>query len=323
MSAIRLNERALRLARRLTDDADGLGLAVSTLPGGTMVIDAGITVHGSLEAGRLIAEICLGGLGRVAFCEIRLGGLAVPGLQVDADQPELACMASQYAGWAVSLKDAPKQSRFFAMGSGPARALARVEALFRDIDHAEEAQSAVLVLEGRQPPTPEAAAMIADACRVDEAGLTLIVAPTASMVGSVQIAARVVETGMHKLRELGFPIRDVFAGFGVCPLAPIAADDAAAIGRTNDAVLYGGEAWYTADCEDAAIEAVIDRAPSCASRDYGALFADLFKRYGGDFYKIDPLLFSPASVRINNARSGRSFSAGKTAPELLRRSFGL
>jgi len=323
LSTIALNERSLHLVRRLLADQAGLDVTASTLPGGAVVVDAGIAVAGSLEAGRLVAEICLGGLGHVAFCDIRLDGLSLPGLRVDVSRPELACMASQYAGWAISLTDPADASRFFAMGSGPARALYRGEAIFGGIAHTETSTNAVLVLEGRQPPTAAVAAMIAKACDVAESELSLVVAPTASLVGSVQIAARVVETGMHKLHALGFPLDAVLSGSGTCPLAPVAADDLAAIGRTNDAVLYGGQSWYTVDCDDAAIEAVIDKVPACASRDYGRLFVDLFKRYEGDFYKIDPLLFSPARVCLTNVRTGRNFLAGATDPGLLRQSFGL
>jgi methenyltetrahydromethanopterin cyclohydrolase len=324
LSAITLNERSLHLVRRLLADEAGLDVAVSKLAGGAVVVDAGIAVRGSLEAGRLVAEICLGGLGRVAFCDIHVGGLlALPGLRVDVSRPELACMASQYAGWAISLKNSTDTSRFFAMGSGPARALYRGEAIFGSIAHTEASTSAVLVLEGRQPPTDAVAAMIANACGVAETELFLIVAPTASLVGSIQIAARVVETGMHKLHELGFALDAVISGSGTCPVAPVAADDLTAIGRTNDAVLYGGDAWYTVSCDDADIERILDMVPACASRDYGTLFADLFARYEGNFYKIDPMLFSPARVSIANAQTGRVFIAGKTDPALLRWSFGL
>jgi len=322
LSAIQLNERSLGLVHRLTADPDGFDVAVDTLADGTVVVDAGITVRGSLEAGMLTAEACLGGLGCVDFCEGSPDAASLPVVQVRVGRPVLACMASQYAGWAVSLKGSGG-GKFFAMGSGPARALYRGEALFAGIAHTETSANAVLILEGRQPPTAEVAAMIAKACRIEASRLFLIVAPTASLVGSVQIAARVVETGMHKLHELGFPLDAVASGFGTCPLAPVAADDLKAVGRTNDAVLYGGKAWYTVDCPDEDIERVLAQIPSCASRDHGTLFYELFKRYGGDFYKIDPMLFSPAQVFFNNVRTGRCFTAGKTSPELLRESFGL
>jgi methenyltetrahydromethanopterin cyclohydrolase len=135
----------------------------------------------------------------------------------------------------------------------------------------------------------------------------------------VQVAARTVETGLHKMVEIGFDVEVVLSGSGTCPLASIAADDLQAIGRTNDAVLYGGRAWYTTETDDARIEEVIDRLPSSASRDYGTPFYDLFQRYDGDFYKIDPMLFSPAEVFVNNISSGRTFHAGEVNADMIRR----
>jgi methenyltetrahydromethanopterin cyclohydrolase len=234
--------------------------------------------------------------------------------------PPVACMAAQYAGWAV------KKTKYFAMGSGPARALYRGEPLFERLDYRDRADVAVLALEGRKLPPEEAAEKVAAKCQVSPDHLYLVVAPTASLVGSVQVAARVVETGLHKMLEVGFDIGTgregfvrVLSGFGTCPLAPIARDDLRAIGRTNDAVLYGGRAWYTVRADDAQIEAVIEQLPSSASRDYGTPFYELFQRCDGDFYKIDPLLFSPAEVAINNVASGRTFRAGGVNAEMIQK----
>ncbi len=296
-------------------------MAVRTLPNGTTLVDAGIEVTGSLEAGRLVAEACLGGLGQVEFCELSQFASPLQGIQVSVSHPTLACMASQYAGWAISRSKEEPGGKFFAMASGPARILARTEPLLKGMEHTEPPTCAVLVLEGRQLPNQEVTTAIATACGVDPEQLFLIIAPTASLVGSVQVAARVVETGMHKLQELGFDLSVVLSGFGTCPVAPVAKDDLRAIGRTNDAVLFGGRAWYTVNCEDQTLERVLDRIPSCSSQDFGTLFYDLFMRYEGDFYKIDPLLFSPAQVFFANARSGRTFSAGEISPGLLQRSF--
>ena len=177
---------------------------------------------------------------------------------------------------------------------------------------------AVLLLEGRRLPGEEVAAYVAARCGVDTANLTLVIAPTASLVGSVQVAARVVETGLHKLTELGFDVEQIVAGFGTCPLAPVAGDDLQAIGLTNDAVLYGGQAYYAVQTSDEALEAIIEQVPSSASRDYGTPFYELFQRYG-DFYQIDPMLFSPAEVTFNNLSTGRTFHAGGVNVELLRR----
>lgn len=316
---ISINQRAAVIARRMVEDAEALGLKAVRLSNGATVIDAGIDVPGSLEAGRLFAEACLGGLGQVSFTRLTFdAGSAspfwLPSVAVSVNLPHIACMAGQYAGWAI------KREKYFAMGSGPARALYAGEELFRKLDYRDQSHVAVLLLEGRQLPNEEVADFVASRCGVSVDGLTLIIAPTASMVGTVQIAARMVETGLHKMVELGFDIRKVIAGYGVCPLAPLASDDLHAIGRTNDAVLYGSQVYYTVQTSDEELRELVVKLPSSASRDYGTPFYELFQRYGGDFYKIDPLLFSPAEVSLNNLTSGRSYTAGQVNPDLLRRS---
>ncbi len=308
---ISVNERAAEIARRMIADAEALGVAVTTLANGATVIDAGIEVPGSLEAGRLFAEASLGGLGRVSLGGLTIGELWLPGVSLSVSHPAIACMASQYAGWAI------RGTGFFAMGSGPARSLYCGEELFRRLRYRDRAEVAVLLLEGRKLPTEEIAAMVAARCGVAPEALYLIIAPTASIVASVQIAARVVETGLHKMLELGFDIGNVLSGFGTCPLAPVAADDLRAIGRTNDAVFYGGRAWYSVRADDEQIAAIVERLPSLASPDYGTPFYELFQRYG-DFYQIDPMLFSPAEVFINNLNSGRTFHAGRINADLVK-----
>lgn len=313
---ISVNKFATGLVHQMIDGAESLGLASSQLSNGATVIDAGVETNGSLEAGRLFAEICLGGLGKVNLCGLDFDGEWMPGVQVEVNHPVIACMASQYAGWSVKSKG-PK--KYMAMGSGPARALYCKEPLFEKLGYRDQADVAVLTLENRQLPPEEVAEKVAAKCGVSPERLYLLVAPTASIVGSVQVAARVVETGMHKMLEVGFNIHTVFSGFGTCPIAPLAKNDLRAMGRTNDGVLYGGRAWYTVQTEDEKIEQVLERLPSCASRDYGTPFYELFKQYDGDFYQIDPLLFSPAQVQINNVTSGRTFQAGDVNSAILRK----
>ena len=307
---ISLNEQALEIVRQMIVGAKVLGITVQRLANETTVVDAGVKVSGSLEAGRLFAEVCLGGLGQVRFCELNFKDFSLPGVEITVSQPVLACMAAQYAGWAVKAEENEGSDTYMAMGSGPARALYGAEPLFEQLAYRDQTDVAVLALESRTLPSAAVALWVAQKCRVSPEHLYLLVAPTASLVGSVQVAARVVETGLHKMLEVGFDIGTVLSGFGTCPIAPIAKDDLRAIGRTNDAVLYGGRAWYTVRTDDAHIENFIEKLPSSASRDYGTPFLDLFQRYGGDFYKIDPLLFSPAEVYVNNQTSGRTFHAG-------------
>jgi methenyltetrahydromethanopterin cyclohydrolase len=313
-----LNDRALELADRLADDAEALGVAVATLFNGTRVIDCGAHAAGGGEAGRRFAEICMGGLGTITYASQIIGARWLPGVTVTTDRPAVACLASQYAGWRLDYDD------YFAMGSGPGRALIHAEDLYDDLDWDEHASAAVLCLETREPPPAEVATFVAQRAGVAPSALTLLMAPTASVAGGVQIAARVVETALHKLHELDFDVRRVVAGFGSCPLPPVAGDDMAALGRTNDAVLYGGQVHLTVeaqDDDDDALRDLVQRLPASASSDYGEPFGSVLKSANFDFYEIDPLLFSPAQIRLTSVASGRSFEAGAVNLEVLERSF--
>jgi len=310
-----MNERAWAMADAAAARTDELRIAVHALPGGARVIDAGVNVAGGYGAGQLLSELCMGGLGRVAFTPLLIGNEQWQGVQVWTDHPAVCCMASQYAGWAINPEG------FFAMGSGPLRARARVEKeLYAKIGYAEDASRGVLVLEGRTLPTDEVAEWVARKAGIQPDGLTVAVAPTASLAGGVQIVARVIETGLHKMETLGFDVNKVVSASGTAPLPPTARSDMRAIGRTNDCVLYGGQARYTVRASDDELAALAVRLPASTSADYGTPFYDIFKRYDNDFYKIDPLLFSPAEVWLTSTTSGKTFHAGHVNPDVLRAS---
>ena len=312
MINLSMNERAWGLADRAVERAAELRIAVQTLGSGARVIDAGVDVPGGFGAGLLLAELCMGGLGRIEYLPLLIGGESWPGVQVWTDHPAAACMGSQYAGWAIN------PDGYFAMGSGPLRAKARVEKeLFGKLGYAEDAARGVLVLEARALPTDDVAAWVARKAGVATDGITFAVAPTASLAGGVQIAARIVETGLHKMETLGFDVTRVVSAIGTAPVPPVAKSDMRAIGRTNDCVLYGGVARYTVRAPDETLSDLAERLPSSASKDYGTPFYDIFRRYDNDFYKIDPMLFSPAEVWITSAVTGRTFHAGRTNPEVL------
>jgi len=310
-----LNERAWEIADSMAANAGALRVVVRTLSGGARVIDAGIDAPGGYGAGLALAEICMGGVGDVAYAPVVIGDDTWPGVRVWTDHPAVSCMASQYAGWAIQVE------KYFAMGSGPLRAHARVEKeLFAKLGYAERARRGVLVLETRNPPTDAVAAWVGQKAGLPPAQLTFVAAPTASLAGGVQIAARILETGLHKMDTLGFDVKRIVSGIGTAPLPPTAKDDLRAIGRTNDCILYGGQARYTVDADDAELGALVPKVPAAASKDYGTPFYEIFKRYDGDFYKIDPLLFSPAEVWLTSAQSGKTYHAGRVNPEVLRAS---
>ena len=312
MTGMRMNERATELAKAMVEESALLGVQSLILRSGAQVIDAGIGTVGGYGAGIALAEICMGGLSDISRTTVQIGAQAWPGVLVATDHPAVSCMASQYAGWAVSV------DKFFAMGSGPLRAHARVEKeLFEKLGYEETATHGVLVLEGRTLPDDTVAAWVAEKAGLQPGQLTFIIAPTASLAGGVQISARILETGLHKIETLGFDVRRVVSGFGTAPIPPVAKNDLKAIGRTNDCILYGGQAHYTIRAGDDELVELASKVPASASRDYGTPFFEIFQRYEGDFYKIDPLLFSPAEVWLTSTETGRTFHAGHLNAEIL------
>jgi methenyltetrahydromethanopterin cyclohydrolase len=309
-----LNERAWRLADHLAGQASALRLIAQTT-GGVRWLDCGIEAPGGLQAGLSLARVCMAGLAEVSLSPGEVANVPCMNVSVSTDHPVSACMASQYAGWQISV------GKYFAMGSGPMRAAYGKEAIFDAIPGREKAPVAVGVLETRKPPTEEVMAYLTEKLELAPASLTLLVAPAASLAGTIQVVARSLETALHKLFELKFDLNQIISGTGTAPLPPVAADEIGAIGRTNDAILYGGRAILWVRADDDLIAEVGPKVPSSASADHGAPFAEIFERYGRDFYKIDPMLFSPAQIVFHNLNSGRSHVFGQVAPDVMTRSF--
>ena len=313
--SLSMNERAAALVDAMVADADALGIEVRTLDSGARLVDCGAQARGGLQAGLGFAAACMGGLGRLDPVPVTVGERTWPGIGVATDHPAAACLAAQYAGWKLEHED------FFAMASGPGRALARAEDLFEDLAWREHADRAVLCLETRQDPPAEIVRKVAQRCGVQASAVTFLIAPTASVCGSVQISARVVETALHKLHELGVDPARVRHGWGWCPIAPVAKNDPTAIGRTNDAVLYGGTVHLSIEGGDDEVADLAERLPSSASDAFGTPFGDLLAAADWNFYDIDPMLFSPAAATLTSTESGRAHHGGELAPEVLERSF--
>jgi methenyltetrahydromethanopterin cyclohydrolase len=312
-----VSSAAAKLVEGIVADASALRCSVTVGGAGERLIDMGAQVPGGLEAGRRLAEVCLGGLGSVSLntsSGLKRWPLAVT---VHAANPVIACLGSQYAGWQIT----EQASGFFALGSGPARALSRVEALYKDLGYVDHYSKAALVIEGDKAPPTSVALSIAAACGVQPANLTILYAPTGCMAGSVQIAARVLEVALHKAHELHFPLEHIEDGIGTAPIAPPVPDFMKAMGRTNDAVIYGGRVQLFVRGSNEASEQLAKQLPSSTCAAYGEPFADIFAAAGGDFYKIDPMLFSPAEVIVSNLDTGSSFHAGELAPDVVDKSF--
>ncbi|MGQ9366470.1 methenyltetrahydromethanopterin cyclohydrolase [Azospirillum sp. ST 5-10] len=310
---------AAPLVAELVDGADALRLGVGRCRSGATIVDGGIAVRGGIEAGRRIAEICLGGLGRVAV--VPSAGPTPFALAVTASDPVLACLGSQYAG--LSLSHGTGEAAWGALGSGPGRALAAREELFAELGYHDRADRAVLVLETDRPPPAELCLEVAGMCGVTPDALTFVLTPTQSLAGTVQVVARVLEVALHKAHTLHFPLERIVDGAASAPLPPPGADFLQAMGRTNDAILYGGSVHLFVDGPEDEARALAEGLPSAASRDFGRPFAELFAAVNYDFYAIDGHLFSPAAAAVTALASGRTFRTGALRPDLVARSFGL
>lgn len=312
-----VNARAGRLVEDLVANAQALRCSVTTGEAGERRIDLGATVPGGLEAGRRLGEICLGGLGTVAITSASGLERWPLGVVVHSSNPVIACLGSQYAGWTIT----EEASGFFALGSGPARALSRVEELYKELGYVDHHNKGALVIEGDKAPPSSVAKSVAEACGINPSDLTVLYAPTGSLAGTVQIAARVLEVSLHKAHALHFDLNNIVDGYGVAPIAPPIPDFVKAMGRTNDAIIYGGRIQLFVKGSDAEAKTLADALPSSTSSSYGKPFAETFAEVGGDFYKIDAMLFSPALVTVSNLDTGSSFHAGKIAADIVDKSF--
>lgn len=312
-----LNDVAADIVADITEHPSDFRVAEHEVPGGGLLLDFGVETEGGLEAGAMLAGLCVAGLSDISTQPGELDGITWPHVAVATDYPVASCLFSQYAGWKISV------GKYFAMGSGPMRAVAASEELFDKLWYREECEQVVGVLEAATLPGREVFEYIAEKTGVEPDDVTLAVAPTSSMAGNYQVVARSVETAMHKLYELGFDVNRVRSAIGVAPLPPVANNDLQGIGLTNDAILYGGRVTLWVNGDDDSLAAIVARIPSNSSAAYGKPFLEIFEAAGRNFYDIDPLLFSPAEVVLQNMDTGRVHRAGRVDQSILKRSFGL
>ncbi|MCK5628699.1 methenyltetrahydromethanopterin cyclohydrolase [Candidatus Bathyarchaeota archaeon] len=323
-----VNNSALPLFKKLCDEAEYYGAIVEETSSGATLVDVGLNATGGFIAGEMVTEICLGGYGRANIIPVQYGDVVLPSVFVQTDHPAIATLGSQFAGWRI------KGEGFSAIGSGPARALAlKPKRIYEEIEYKDEADVAVLVLETEQKPPEEVIQRIAEKCKVTPKNLFVVIFSTTSLTGSTQVSGRIVETGLHKLSKVGLDPLVVKHAWGYAPIVPLHPSSDEAMGRTNDAILYGGISYYTVDVEDdEKLEEIVRSAPSSSSKMLEEAqrlakkmprFLDIFKEAGLDFYKIDPNIFAPAVVVVNNMRTGKIFRAGNLNVEVLKGSVGL
>jgi methenyltetrahydromethanopterin cyclohydrolase len=284
---------------------------------GPTIFDIGINAKGGYLAGEYTIQVCLGGLAEVSMAMNEYASnLILPKVTVITDIPAISTMGSQFAGWAIN------KDNYRAMGSGPARIFAKKpKNIYEKIPIKDEHDETVIVLETNQLPSESIMKYLAEKCKVELDCLCIIIVPTTSIAGATQIAGRSVETAIHKLMDLGMDVSTITSAVGSCPIAPLSPKSDLMMGRTNDMLIYGSDVYLHVDYEnEKELKEFIQKACSQNSASYGGLFYDIVKKAKGDFYKIDPALFAPARLTINNSQTGSIFTEGKINIEMLKKS---
>ncbi len=304
-----LNDNAYPLVEELIKNKNKYKLKVHNYSKDVTIIDAGIEVKGNFEAGKIISEISMANLGKVNFLEKKIDNKKLGFIRVNLKEVVKSTLASQLAGWYIKLDN------FEAIASGPARAIIKKpKFIFKKINHQEESKNAILILETDTIPNKEAIKYIKSKLKNN---IILICAPINSIVGNIQVSARMVESCIHKMFYLNYDLSKILEAEGYAPIAPLSSDKEIMMGRSNDSIFYGGEVKLNLkNLED------IDpkKIPSNSSKDYNKLFFEIYKSVD-NFYDIDPMLFAPAKIKIKI--KNKEIIEGEINKDILFKSFKL
>ena len=308
-----INRMAVELVDEAIDFAEELRIVPQELDSGARVLDFGVNAEGGVEAGLLLAEIQTAGLATIQTRMGEVAGVQTPHVEVQTDHPAVALLCSQKAGWELEFDD----PAFEGLGAGPARALVAEEDEFHTLEYFDEFDLAVLSVESISLPSETVIEHVANKTGVNPGGVMLPTYATGSVVGSVTAAARAAERALFRLFELGYDVRNVHSAFGSAPIAPISHNESVAMGRTNDALAYGGTVHLTVTADDP----VLEELPSTARDKYGTPFEEIFAEADWDFYDVPESVFAPAQVTVD-VIDGPTHVLGETNEDLVAESFG-
>ncbi len=315
---ISVNEKSVRIAEQIVADPEAYKAKVHRIRG-AYIIDCGVEADGGWESARMVTEILFGGLNQISYGIFpeRIGNVYYNCVNVFSDYTVLQQAACNISGWEL------RPGKYAPVLAGPGRTLARKPGDWLEVysDYQDRYTKAVLTVEKGSIMSEDEVQDLIDAVGIDPQNLYIILAASGSTVCSVEVAARILEQTLHRLREEGFNLDSIVEAHGFCVIPPVAKDDLIAMGRVNDVLMYGGQSTYTVDCEDSEIEAVIDKITCDKSPVYGTMFKEIYQQYGCDFYQVPMQTYSPAKVVIINQRTGRVFTAGEFNLEVLAQSF--
>ncbi|MEA3255521.1 MAG: methenyltetrahydromethanopterin cyclohydrolase [Candidatus Altiarchaeota archaeon] len=289
----------LGLNHRTYELLEGISVGESTefsIGGGkATVLDLGVEAEVVDESvARCVAEASMGSLGQV---EIEEGKLCV---DIPA-HPAIATLSCQLAGWSIRLGGGKK------LGSGPARIPARKPGgLIDEVGYHESPEKSSLVLETDILPGEGVCEGILEATGSSE--LIIAAFRDDSVVGLINVLARVVEVGLFRLHNIGFDVNRISSARGEVAIPPITRD---IMFTSNDAIIYQGRVSLKVDGWDSGLT---PKAVSKSSSVYGKSFKEIFSAAGGDFYKVDADIFAPARLEVTDLMDGKEYSAGEVKP---------
>jgi methenyltetrahydromethanopterin cyclohydrolase len=307
-----LNRMAVELVDEAIDFADELGIEVRELESGATVLDFGVEAPGGIEAGMLLAEVQTAGLATMSTRLRSVADAPRPHVELSTDRPGLALLGAQKAGWELSTDD------FEGLGSGPARALVGTEPVYEQLGYRDAFDLTVLTVETDTVPGEAVARQVAERADVPESGVFLLPFRTASVAGSVSVAARAAELAVYRLFERGYDLADVATASASAPVPPVAGDERTAMARANDAVAYGGEVHLTLRADPEAPEALV----AAAADEHGRPFADVFAEADWEFGAVSREAFAPARLTVDVV-GGSTHAVGRRREDVLAESFGL
>lgn len=316
---ISVNKESFKLVELLIKNQELYKVGVKVLENGATVLDLGQEYPGSWEAGKILTEILLGGIGQISFETFpeKVAGFYFPAVNVRTDYPILSLAGCQISGWELS------PGNFAPILAGPGRTLGRKEGdwLEEYSNYSDDFEKAIISIESPDPVSLDWSKELAQACRIDAENLYVIVAPPSCLATAIQVSGRILEQALHRIMEEGFPLENIKQAQGFCVIPPLVNDDLISMGRMNDSLIYGGQATFTVDSEDKKIKNIINKITSDKSPVYGQIFKNIFKESGCDFYQVPMETYSPAAVSIVNERTGNIFNAGNLNLEVLEKSF--
>ena len=314
-----LNQAAMEIISPILDDPERYGARLTRSAGGATIVDLGVAASGSWLGAKLWVEAAHGGMAEFTYGRMRVKDMELPTAEVIIDNPMLSVIACESGAWKLG------EGQFVPIGSGPARAKARADRFAKRVEYSDPSPDVVLQLQMKQLPTDETLQFVADACGISQSHLVAMVAPSASLVGGVQVTSRSFEQAMISLgRNTNFDLSTIVYGYGSAPIPPVVDDEVLAMGRINDALVYGSSTglWLRHPDDDEVRRTAESMAFSArAGDDYGQSYADIYDTYGRSLFNIPARLDSPAHVTLTNILTGSVFSAGKIDEDRLYRTF--